>query len=253
MAQALGYVLYEGPSLITGNPITTIATGFAKPSTNQKTGDMIQTWILSAGTSPDKAISDGTDRDICGACPHRGDGASKDRTCYVNIKRAPLSVWQAYKRNRYPKLTDHSVFGNRLVRLGAYGDPAAVPISIWKPILHNSAGHTGYTHQWRTCDRAYSEFLMASADTVAERFAAKALGYRVFRVRAPGSTDKLAGEVVCPASAEAGFKLNCATCLACHGTNNGRRGDIVISAHGAASLINAYKRRFPDDPQVKVA
>ena len=42
---ANGYILYEGQSMIDGQDIVVIATGFDKDSKNSKTGDMIQTWI----------------------------------------------------------------------------------------------------------------------------------------------------------------------------------------------------------------
>ena len=40
---AKGYVLHEGPSPFDGQPIVSIAT---LHSSNRKTGDMVQTWIL---------------------------------------------------------------------------------------------------------------------------------------------------------------------------------------------------------------
>ena len=40
------YVVWEGASLIDGSPIVLILTGFVFPSTNIKTGRMIQSWIL---------------------------------------------------------------------------------------------------------------------------------------------------------------------------------------------------------------
>lgn len=47
------------------------------------------------------------------------------------------------------------------VRLGTYGDPAAVPTVVWQTVLAQSAMHTGYTHQWRTCDQTLAHWCMA--------------------------------------------------------------------------------------------
>lgn len=240
MSKPNGYVLYDGPSLLTHDSIICIATGFAEPSANPKTGPMIQVWVLNKNQHPIEAIQSGSDRSVCGLCPLRGE-AGRNRKCYVQMAFGPANVWKAHQRGLYPAITDFAVFERRLVRFGAYGDPAAVPLSIWDAVANRCAGFTGYTHQWRTADHRYSQYFMASADSVADRAAAKALGYRVFRVRAPGATDRLAGEAVCPASAEAGYKLQCHSCLVCCGTSRGLRGDVVISAHGSAHVLNAYR------------
>ena len=67
MAQANGYIVYQGPSQLTGGNIVVIATGFANKSTNSKTGDLIQTWIMSADESPTEAANSGRDVDVCGS------------------------------------------------------------------------------------------------------------------------------------------------------------------------------------------
>ncbi len=38
MSRRNGYIIYEGPSMINGDPIVAIATGFARNSENGKTG-----------------------------------------------------------------------------------------------------------------------------------------------------------------------------------------------------------------------
>jgi hypothetical protein len=40
------YVVWEGASLIDGSPIVLILTGFVSPTSNRKTGRLIQSWIL---------------------------------------------------------------------------------------------------------------------------------------------------------------------------------------------------------------
>ena len=47
-----GVVIYRGVSRIDGRPIVAIAT---LKTDNEKTGDMIQTWILRADVDPDSS------------------------------------------------------------------------------------------------------------------------------------------------------------------------------------------------------
>ena len=53
----LGLILWQGPSEFTGDPVALIATGFRRPSRNDKTGPMIQTWILRRDIHPIQAIN----------------------------------------------------------------------------------------------------------------------------------------------------------------------------------------------------
>lgn len=265
MSKPNGAVLWRGASLIDGAPIVVIATGLASGSSNRKTGAMVQTYILREDISPTEAVKSGADVSICGQCPHRGkptsdplqqigldtDGPHAARTCYVNVGQGPLGVWRAYKRGRYIDISPQSpkawnpdivnVGDGRLVRLGTYGDPAAVPTSIWAALVFRAAGRTGYTHQWRKCDPALQGFCMASADSVEDAQAAQAAGWRTFRVAMPCDAPRLANEALCPASKEAGRKLTCAQCLACAGAD-GRRGSIVIAAHGGFAVMSHVNR-----------
>lgn len=243
MKKPNGLVLFEGPSLLDGAPIVVIATGLASGSTNRKTGDMVQTYILRADVSPIDALKTGADVSICGNCPARGTpkpgGRLEGRVCYVNVGQGPLSVWRAYKRGVYPAAAAANVTAagsKRVVRLGTYGDPAAAPVTIWQELISEAVAHTGYTHQWRTAPQLRS-LCMASADSVADATEAQALGWRTFRVRMPTDAKRQAAEVVCPASAEAGKALTCTQCRACGGAAKGRRGSIVINAHGGFAVM----------------
>lgn len=235
MPKPTGYIVYRGPSVIDGAPIVVIAlTG---GSTNSKTGNMVQTYILRTDVDPVAAVKTGADVSICGDCRHRGNGIDGiGRTCYVNLGHGPSSVYRAFLRGRYPDDDGYmaqTACTGRIVRIGTYGDPAAVPFEVWERILRNAAGHTGYTHQWRNAIAAdLRGIVMASADTEAEADAAAIAGWRTFRVRT--ATDPLRKrESVCPASAEAGKKLQCAECKACDGAGSGRKGSIAIVVHGA--------------------
>ena len=139
--KARGYIMYQGPSMLTGAEIVVIAT---MSTTNDKTGDMVQTWILDANTNPVEAIKTGEDENVCGTCPHRGT------SCYVNAGQAPNAVFKGFKRGIYPvfNMALHGAhFAHRKIRLGAYGDPAAVNYDTMALIASLGLGHTGYTHQ----------------------------------------------------------------------------------------------------------
>jgi hypothetical protein len=230
-----GVILYRGPSLLNGKPIVVVATGLRRFSRNGKTGEFIQTYILSdEAMRPTDALDAGLDASVCGDCIHRKvDGWG---TCYVNIGQGPNQVYAAIQRGSYPEfsldmLDDY--FAGRVIRLGAYGDPAAVPVSVWRMICGVAEGWTGYTHQWRNCDLELRNYCMASVDTAKQMRRAKAMGWKTFRIR---NVDEALqpGEFVCPASVEAGKRMTCEDCLACHGGEwNGKQVTPVIQAHGS--------------------
>jgi hypothetical protein len=219
----------------TANLLSPLPTGLAKGSSNVKTGAMVQTYILRSDMEPIEALKAGEDASICGSCPLRGDGTGKGRACYVNLGHGPLAVYRAFKRLYEAEPTDEfriSELGHhKAVRLGTYGDPAAVPARIWEALISLSNGHTGYTHQWRTHPELKS-LCMASVDTVNDMHEARAQGWRTFRVDGTHVIGGQKGEVLCPASKEAGKKLTCEQCLACCGAD-GRKGSIYIPAHGS--------------------
>lgn len=244
-----GFVFYRGPSMLDGAPIVAILTGLEKGSRNTKTGGgLLQTWIIREDQTPVEAIHSGADASICGACPHRGtivDGRNVGRSCYVTVFQAPLVVYKAFKRDVYPTVTPQDaaeLVSGRMVRLGAYGDPAAVPFHVWSSLLSKVSGKAGYTHQWRAFPEL-AEYCMASCDNVSDHAQAKLLGFRTFRVRNV-SEPTLAREVVCPASKEAGAKISCDACKACGGHSAKAKADIVIMAHGAVGKVNAFAARI---------
>lgn len=241
-----GIIIYEGPSSIDGAPIVVIAVGLIRRSKNAKTGNMLQTYILRSDISPLRALKSGKDSAICGQCPHRGNGRGRRRTCYVNVGQGPTQVYKAYKRGRYPTVfkarTYLNVIGNRrIIRLGTYGDPGAVPADIWHTLLTDSLGYTGYTHQWmHRLD--LREICMASVDTVEEMRQAHERGWRTFRTDTTRVIKEQRGkESLCPASERAGKVLTCAQCLSCAGAN-GRRGSVYIPAHGGFAVMSNIKQ-----------
>jgi len=203
-----------------------IATGLDRPSTNRKTGNQIQIWILPALVDPIHAVQTGHDTVICGECPLRGrDG--KERACYVNIGQAPLSIWRAWKAGKYPAF-DVEAFRGSAVRFGAYGDPVHLPLPILKCIAAVASGWTGYTHHWRDPLRSgYREFLMASCETADDAQRAHWRGWRTFRfTRLP-----VAGEIECPSVTRG---VQCADCQLCAGASKSAKS-IFIRPHGSGA------------------
>jgi hypothetical protein len=237
-------IIYKGASLIDGAPIVCVAI---VTSANGKTGNMIQTHIIRADIDPLQASKTGQDFSICGNCKHRGtattDSTRKQatgRTCYVNLGQGPNQVFKAYSAGKYSTATPEqtqAIGRARMVRLGTYGDPAAVPATIWDNLLKEAAGHTGYTHQH---DKApdYSR-MMHSADTPAEALQAHRAGRRTFRVipvqeyTTKGTAALLSTEILCPASYEAGQRVTCEKCKLCSGSTI-KAKSVAIVAHGTA-------------------
>jgi hypothetical protein len=237
MAKFNGAILWEGKSSYDGNPIVVIMTGLASASTNSKTGDMIQTYILRQDINPIEAVKHGEDVSICGDCKHRPSLAknSGEARCYVNVGQGANMVWKAYKKGNYPRIsleTAKTFVKGRNVRFGTYGDPCVAPIEIFKALAETCKGRTGYTHRWmdRDFNMEWKELVMASVDNVFEKLVADDLGMRYFRVEI-GYHPTMANEVRCPASKEGGMKTTCTNCRLCSGSST-RAKSIVISDHG---------------------
>ena len=224
-----GVVVWEGPSAINGKPTVAILTGIRRPSANPKTGPMLQLWILYAGESPVDAARNGNDDAVCGGCKHR---PAFGGTCYVSLFHGPRAVWATWANGDYPHAEDiPAIVRGRFVRLGAYGDPAALPQEIIHTLTQEAAGHTGYTHQWKA--RRFNwlrDYVQASVDNLQEYTLATKRSWGTFRVRME-SEPLEAEEWACPASPEGGHTTTCSECLAC----NGSQAHIAIIVHGARS------------------
>lgn len=234
-------IIYRGPSLLDGAPIVVIAIDSAR---NSKTGRMVQTYILRADMDPREANKSGADFSICGTCPHRGTPTTdadakqaKNRSCYVLLGQGVLIAYRTMLRGVYPTAADAdaiaAIGAGAMVRLGTYGDPAAVPAYVWDALLRDAAGHTAYSHQARQAGAAFdARRMMQSADSESDARDAWAAGRRTFRVIANVSDIVAGKEVLCPASKEAGKRATCATCGLCGGASVAAKS-IAIPAHGA--------------------
>ena len=221
-------IIYNGPSLLDGKPIVVIATYSDR---NTKTGKVLQTYIIRSDISPLEASKSGEDFSICGDCKFRGtpttDPVRKQavkRDCYVNLGQGPTIVYKAYKRGVYPVAKTIQDLGvDRIVRIGTYGDPAAAPAWVWEQLLKQCKSWLAYSHQsgWRP------DIAMQSADTMAEAIEHWKAGHRTFRVIADLGELDTTKEILCPASKEAGRRVQCAACKLCKGSSPAKSIAIV--------------------------
>ena len=219
-------IIYDGLSEINSEPIVAILTDNA--SKNRKTGPMGQFWIMPQAVSPVVSVKTGYDAAVCGSCVlRRSDGGP----CYVNAGHGPEAIWKAWLNGSYidnTVLTPTRALRRLKVRLGAWGDPAALPFWVVEDLLNIvqlDSGHTGYTHQWRTCDERFKYLVMASCESEADYYEAKAQGWRTFRIVSDYS-ELLPTERICAFDSH---EVQCIDCMACHG---GYGADIAIKVHG---------------------
>ncbi len=255
-------VLYLGPSIL--DPQTDVVVLATVNSKNRKTGLMIQTWIVPLvgplrssleGKTPSSferqtpfALEDktpfakpNTDYSVCGDCPRR---RSLGGDCYVRLDAAPHSAWKKWVRAGKPGenwsneiqvklLQKEAAYG---LRLGSYGDPAAVPAHVWVDLIDaiQPSKTVGYTHQWR---RSIAQLLrgivMASCDNVADTVDAHHAGWRYFVATTAVEVTSFAGtSVQCLADRS---DKTCADCGACNGARLDRLtqpASIWIAEHG---------------------
>jgi hypothetical protein len=219
-------VLFVGPSAYDGATIRVLLTF---KSRNGKTGPMAQLTIIRDDLDPVHACKFGEDFSVCGRCPLRANG------CYVNVSRSILAMWKA--TNGLP--ADLAGGLARLaasglpVRLGAYGDPAAIPPEVFAAIRSAcTGGVTGYTHGalLKGFDGIahLRDSCMISAESETYASHAHAAGFRTFRTRAPGAA-LMAREIDCPSE-----RISCAQCRLCCGASS-KAKSISIPVHGSQS------------------
>ena len=164
-----GLIFYHGISQI--DKTSQIVGIITLNSDNKKTGNMGQSWIIPDNNlSPVDNAREGSDFSVCGDCKHRPENMG---SCYVTLFQAPLQIWKTYSKYKYPVIdltTRNNFLYERPLRLGAYGDPVAIPFEVWESLLreNNITSTTGYTHQWNNCDQRFKFILMASVDSKEE-------------------------------------------------------------------------------------
>lgn len=247
-------IFYETTSAIDGAPIVLILRGRKDAlaerddSANEKTGAMIQSYIMRADVAPMDALRSGEDSSVCGDCVHRphvrreakARGEAPGAPCYVKVWHGPRVCFEAYKRGSYRRATsllDLAAYCEGLpTRFGTYGDPGALPAYLWGMLAHAASERTGYTHRWGDTGAELRGLVMASVDSTAERDRVERDGWAWFRVAntIEEGAERVRGEARCPASAEAGKRVTCRTCpLKCNGEGGGGR---VILDHGPGGI-----------------
>jgi hypothetical protein len=201
------------------NAVFASITGFERKSKNDKTGDMLQLTVLSSKVDPKEAKHTGGDASYCGggdrACPLHN-------ICYVVEAQMPLAVWRTVADKKPVEMPA----SKKPIRLGAYGDPAFLPLDLLEKVT-DGRKHTGYTHQWEHVSPDYSEYLMASVESEEGRQKAKKLGYRTFKVMNDDEKPKT-DEVMCPYYDKG---VQCVDCGLCAGTRS-KAKDIATYKHG---------------------
>jgi hypothetical protein len=223
MSTPSSIIAWTGPSLFTGRDVEILVQCLRTPSSDHKTGAMLQASIVQAGQNPSLLRGTPREADVCGAC--RGQ-KRLERWCYEDWQ--PWLIGQRrHLARRVRVAVAAELLRGRAVRLGAYGDPAAVPYGIWARLLLHARAWTGYTHAWRTCDERFRLYLMASVESESEALEAARRAWRSFRIRQPGG-EVTAAEVVCPFESRG---VTCERCRLCAGASRPARS-IVITAHG---------------------
>jgi len=222
-----GYVIYDGPSLLNGERI--IAIALTSESKNTKTGDMMQTYIITPH-DPRDASKYGLDEANCGQCPHRGTPTNdpnrkqaEGRTCYVKLYQGVLVTWKQWKKGAYPMLQGHDALAklgeDQEIRVGTYGDGGAVPSYVWDSLLSKAKKHTAYCHQYDNPNSSFDPMIyMVSADNLSTAQKHWGLGNRTFRVIQNVEEVDKSKEILCPASKEMGRRVQCSSCMLCGGS-----------------------------------
>lgn len=230
-----------------------------------------QLWIFVEGQHPLDSIKSGQDAAICGNCPHRysydtnGQPLAGSRTCYVSTHGGMPSVWRGAYQKPVTAISDpilRAVLSVCFLRIGAYGDPAALPYELVNelaaiagqklPALRSKS--VGYSHAWRTCDQRFRSLLMASCDTQEDVRSAVALGWRPFfapldgaNVAAKSTKIADASLTLClSANEREGATVACWQCGLCDGRKNDEdeRNGIAIPTHGGTAVVANLGRKL---------
>ena len=249
-----GFILWEG--LSDSVWITVIIVGLVKPSTNRKTGAMLQSYIILRDMNPLEAIRLEKDSAICGNCPLR---PSKNNICYLDHSKETGQIYRSLKRGNYPHLDEFDYEGGNLIldyisqnkrhpkggfnlRVGSYGDPIFTDRKTWEPLFNACKRWTGYTHQAFLEDGSENPLalpwkgkLMASVQDVNGYLAAQLHGWPTFRLKSP-EDPLFKGEIICPFDETNPQLVKCNWCLKCHGSGL----NIAVDIHGVGFKHKNY-------------
>ena len=231
-------IIWRGGSLIDGGNVAAIISGMFTPSANDKTGAMAQLTIIKTDEDPIAAMHSGGDFSICGNCKFRKNPTTGARRCYVNLGQSILKQYQTLSNAKYPTISPHDASlicraNRKNIRLGAYGDMAAIPQHVIRELLAAAGTRsTAYSHQWREdyFDPSVLNVAMASVDSIDEvlelrRRFPNARHYRT----AENYNDLMPDEIPCPSKNRTTGErvLQCDDCLLCDGSLKAK--NIVIA------------------------
>lgn len=211
-----------------------VVANFQFGTSNRKIGwNAIQAFFIPKAMVKHGGFDTKHDSTVCFDCPMSG---SNGGGCYTHkgLARHGLNAKVgAMARKGIKYVTENELLKHigGYVRFGAYGEPILLPLRLVKRIVAKCTTWTGYTHQWMHYPE-YSDYFMASVETVTEAMLAESLGWRWFLVidkknmnlpdgfTLEGNALKHDGVTIainCPASKEAGRKAKCNTCGLCRG------------------------------------
>jgi hypothetical protein len=127
------------------------------------------------------------------------------------------------------------MFEGRMIRWGAYGDPAVLPAYLVEACNDKARGWTGYTHQYKYKWAQWAKgVFMASVETPKQEETLFEKGWGTFRAGLKDSSDK--GSATLCLNEKTG--ITCLECKVC----DGRHKRIFIPSHGrGASMVPAEK------------
>jgi len=205
-----------------------------RSSSNSKTGDMVQLAILPIDNKPTKALKD---RQLpnCSSC-------AMITSCYVNT----MSLNEVYKKTVSQAVSAVPKQLRAPVRLGSWGDPGLLPLSLLQQLTRAAGSHTGYTHLWQDIPPSYSQVLMASIDHLTAKKQGLEVdelkrlawnnGYRTYTITQPGEKGS-AQERSCLYITN---NTQCRYCKLCNGA--GSKRSIAAPLHGPNNKQIAYKK-----------
>lgn len=228
--------VYKTTNLLNQEVIVQVQYG----STNSKTGDGVQIWILPFSWVTDGKTAMEQDEASCLDCPHSKRGTKR---CYVRkgnaemgLKSKTASLHRAYTNgtlNVLPidELAKREIpnIQGKFVRFGAYGEPVLLGEANVMGITFAASSFTGYTHQWRNSSYQWaSKYFMASVETEPLMNVAHRMGWRTFRVMDKTQSPIKGTEISCLASKEMGSVTTCNKCGLCQGTSSKGKSISII-------------------------
>lgn len=217
----------------------------AEATGNAKTGPALTLWILpntQSGQKPWDLIKAHGSASTCGDCPLQHGECYTHAGASQVLSAGAASIVKA--RDAGKVRPSRAV---RRARSAAFGDAAALPLHVlesWRAMRAEfGLAPLGYTHAWRTRPDLAQDH-MASVESVEDAHAARAAGWRYFRVR-PVGAPVLAGEIQCPAASERANPIDCNRCGLCDGNARGsNRPSVTIENHGVTAKREAAALRI---------